>query len=76
MWKKTKKPVKTNGEIPLVSFYNSKGWFVSYTKVSMFIISPKEIYNGLPEVFEAGKKMVPLYHEAKEKFDTIHTIKN
>ncbi len=88
IWKKRNKPEnirwgsvsrnkdrEINGELPLVMFYNSDGQLEDYVRISMFIISPSEIYKSLPESLESGKKMTSLYQEQTEKFESLHNPK-
>lgn len=65
--------IRIPGQLPLVRFYGSDGFFRKSIRIPMAILSPDEIYKELPESIEKHEEMQTLYQETRELFDQLHS---
>jgi hypothetical protein len=75
VWKKARKNdprYLLPGCLPLVKFYDSNGWLVKSARVSMPILTSKDIAKELPEAFDFDSDFIKLYQDEKAVFDKVH----
>ncbi|MGM0600897.1 MAG: fibronectin type III domain-containing protein, partial [Candidatus Rifleibacteriota bacterium] len=75
VWKKARRNdsrYRLPGSLPLVKFYDSEGWLVKTTRVSMPVLTSEDVIKELPEAFNFDSDFINLYHDEKAVFDKLH----